>query len=120
MQKKLLEKHPSADLRVYAIWFSMVPGDSRSEWPPDLLADERVEHYWDEKKAVGAWYAQRIASMRDRLTTESKWNDGEVLWDAYLLYGADARWEEIPTHLILFGRTIVAARESLRTEFGAR
>jgi hypothetical protein len=21
------------------------------------------------------------------------WNDGDVLWDAYLLYRADARWD---------------------------
>ena len=120
MQKDLLEKRPNADLRVYAVWFSMVPGDSRSEWPPDLLTDARVEHFWDEAKVVGTWYAQRSTSMRNRLTPKSKWNDGEVLWDAYLLYGADARWDEAPGDLILFGRTIIAAHDSLLAEFGAK
>jgi hypothetical protein len=58
--------------------------------------------------------------MRDRLTPESMWNDGAVLWDAYLLYGAAARWEAAPSHLVSFGRTIIAARESLRAEFDPR
>ena len=55
MQKEILERQPKANLRVYAVWFCMVPGDSRSEWPPELLTDARVEHYWDEAKAVGTW-----------------------------------------------------------------
>lgn len=97
----------------------MVPGDARSEWPRKLLTDPRVEHWWDESKALGTWYASRTTSMRDELTPESKWNDGEVLWDAYLLYDADSRWEgeDGPTHLIHWGRTVVAARGTLEKDF---
>lgn len=122
MQKDLLEEFPSADVRVYAVWFSMVPGDARSEWPRKLLTDARVEHMWDEAKTVGTWYARHAAPMRERLTPESKWNDGGVLWDAYLLYGSDAKWEGDgpPTALIHWGRTVVAARQSLRADFDSR
>jgi hypothetical protein len=122
VQKELLETHPEADLRVYAVWFSMVPGDARSEWPQELLTDPRVVHRWDEAKALGTWYARRTPSMRERISPESKWNDGDVLWDTYLLYGADARWKEdtAPTDLKLWGRTIVAARESLRAYFESK
>jgi hypothetical protein len=95
----------------------MVPGDARSEWPRKLLTDPRVEHFWDEEKVVGTWYAGRTAVMRERLTPESKWKDGEVLWDTYLLYGSDARWEDAPTPLIHWGRTVVAARDSLAAQF---
>ena len=109
-------------MRVYAVWFDMVPGDARSRWPRDLLTDGRVEHFWDEEKTVGTWYARRAASLRDQLTPESNWNDADVLWDSYLLYGADARWQddEAPTGLILWGRTIVAARRSLLEYFESR
>jgi hypothetical protein len=116
VQRELLEKYPNHDVRVFAIWFNMYPGDDRSRWPPSLLADSRVIHRWDEKKLLGRWYGTRADRMRDRLTPESEWN-GEILWDAYLLYGPDVTWDDEPTRLIHWGRTIVAARETLRQDF---
>jgi hypothetical protein len=115
VQTQILAKYPKADVRVYAIWFDMFPGDARSKWPPELLTDLRVVHRWDEGKTVGRWYGQHTSVMQAQRTPESKWT-GEILWDAYLLYGADARWDDVPTGLIHWGRTIVAARETLRTD----
>ena len=115
MQNELLTKYPTADLRVYAIWFDMFPGDARSKWPASLLTDARVTHLWDEGKLVGRWYGERTATMRPRLSPGSVWN-GQILWDSYLLYGPDARWTDTPTHLIHWGRTIVAGRETLRQD----
>ena len=40
-----------------------------------------------------------------------------MLWDAFLLYGPNARWDEAPTDLIHWGRTIVAGRETLKADF---
>jgi hypothetical protein len=40
--------------------------------------------------------------------------------DAYLLYRADARWDEAPTGLIHWGPTIVAGRETLKADFEKR
>jgi hypothetical protein len=115
VQKELLAKYPTADMRVYAVWFNMYPGDARSKWPPSLLTDARVTHRWDERKLAGRWYGERAASMRSQLTPESKW-EGEILWDSYLLYGADAKWDDAPTDLIHWGRSIVAGRETLRQD----
>ena len=122
MQTDLLAKHPDADLRVYAIWFSMMPSDSRAAWPADLLTDPRVVHRWDEPKAAGLWFAHHASSLQPHLTPDSKWDsDSEALWDSYLLYGPDARWEdEVPSGLLLWGRTIIASKESLRKEFERR
>lgn len=117
MQTELLEKYPAAQLRVYAVWFNMYPGDSRSKWPATLLSDSRVIHRWDEPKAVGTWYATRTTSMRPQLTPGSKWGDGPVLWDSFLLYGEDGQWDDAPTSLIHWGRTIAAGRETLRADF---
>jgi hypothetical protein len=116
VQTELLSKYPKADLRVYAIWFNMYPGDARSKWPPSLLADSRVIHRWDEGKLVGAWYGRHTNEMRGQLAAGSSWK-GDILWDAYLFYGADAKWDEAPRPLIHWGRTIVAARETLRQDF---
>jgi hypothetical protein len=118
VQTQLLDKYPNAPLRVYAVWFNMYPGDERSKWPASLLADGRVTHLWDEEKIVGRWYNERADSMRPSLTPESKWN-GQILWDSYLLYAPDATWDDAPTRLLRWGRTIVAAREALRRDFEA-
>jgi hypothetical protein len=116
VQTELLAKYPKATLRVYAVWFNMYPGDERAKWPPSLLTDSRVIHRWDEGKLVGMWYGGHTSEIRAQLSQESSWK-GDILWDAYLLYGADARWDEAPTNLIHWGRTIVAGRETLRQDF---
>lgn len=117
VQTELLEKYPTANLRVYAVWFNMLANDSRAKWPPTLLTDPRVIHHWDEPKAVGTWYAPRTEAMRPLLTPDSRWGKGDVLWDAFLLYGTDSRWDGAPTNLIHWGRTIVAGRETLKADF---
>jgi hypothetical protein len=117
VQTQLLEKYPKANLRVYAIWFNMMPADARSKWSSTLLTDGRVTHRWDEGKVVGRWFAPRTSGIKSELAAGSAWGDGEILWDAYLLYGADARWEDAPSGLIHWGRTIVTGRETLRADF---
>jgi hypothetical protein len=76
-----------------------------------------VSHRWDEGKVVGRWFAPQAPGLKPQLASGSAWGDGDILWDAYLLFGADARWDEGPTGLIHWGRTIVAGRESLKDDF---
>jgi hypothetical protein len=99
-----LAKHPSAKLRVYAVWFNMYPGDARAKWPSGLLTDPRVVHFWDEQKIVGTWYGQHPDYL----------NSDKVFWDAFILYGPEAQWEDSPSHRVSMGRTIVSKREELR------
>jgi hypothetical protein len=117
VQSELLDRYPQANLRVYAIWFDMYPGDARSSWPAGLLHDSRVIQRWDEAKAVGTWFGDRTPMMRAQLSPGSAWRDGHILWDASLLYGADARWDSAPTALLHWERTIVAGRETLKEDF---
>jgi hypothetical protein len=117
VQTELLQKYPTANLRVYAVWFNMMPNDSRAKWRPTLLTDPRVIDRWDEPKALGTWYARRTTAIRSQLTADSKWGDGDVLWDAFLLYDSDGRWDDAPSGLIHWGRTIVASRETLKADF---
>jgi hypothetical protein len=119
VQQELLGKHGDADLRVYAVWFSMYPTDRRENWPADVLTDSRVRHYWDEDKTVGRWYMQRISSMAAARAPESSGLAGDILWDAYLVYEASSRWDEVPSGLRRWGRTVLRAQESLREAFTA-
>lgn len=114
MQTSLLDAHPDAHIRVYAIWFNMYPTDLRERWPADVLTDRRVVHWWDEEKLVGRWYAPRMRAMEDSLAPGSRGVGGTILWDAYLVYGPGARWNDAPAGLRKWGRTILRTREPFR------
>lgn len=104
MQQELLEKNRAAKVHVYAIWFSMFPGDSRSKWPQSLLTDSRVVHFWDEGRIIGTWYGKHPDYL----------NSNRPLWDAFILYGAESRWNDDPSHRLVMGWPIVSKREHLR------
>ena len=110
----MLDKHPDADLRVYAVWFSMFGTEGRDDWPDDALTDPRVTHWWDEEKAVGRYYMPRIEEMRGSMAAGSAGFAGDVLWDAYLVYGPEAQWTDAPTGLRRWGRTILRTQEGLQ------
>ena len=92
-------------MSVYAVWFSMVPGDRRERWPDDLLTDRRVVHLWDEERLVGKVFGERVTRNQP----------GLVEWDAWILYGPDSTWGSgaPPTQRLGWGRTIVATRDEL-------
>ena len=113
----MLDKHRDADVGVYAVWFSMYPTDRRDYWPADILTDRRVVHWWDEQKTVGRWYMSHIAQMQEARAAGSAGYAGDVLWDAYLVYGAEASWDTAPTHLRKWGRTILRTNDDLRSAF---
>ena len=101
MQHEILAKNPSSDLRVYAVWFSMLFGDHRLRWDGAGLTDPRVVHLWDEQKLTGTWFAERVD------------HSAGIAWDVYYLYGPGARWDEEPAPLAGSGRTITARRTQL-------
>ena len=105
MQKQILNANPDSDLKVYAVWFNMYPGDDQSRWPRRIFSDPRVVEYWDQDKTIGRWYGKNV----------TRGGDGHIEWDAYFLYGSDAVWGEQPEPLLSWGRTIVGTREQLRS-----
>ena len=107
MQKEILEKNPNSKLRVYAVWFNMLPTDSRSrwKWTGDVISDPRVVHIWDENKALGRWFAKHLGEK-----------EGNIVWDAYFLYGDKAHWESDPAPLISSGSTINKSRDEMKKD----
>lgn len=104
MQQTLLANHPTANVRVYVVWFSMLPQDSRSNWDGDLIPDERATHWSDSRRVVSRWIANHVQQVR-----------GPV-WDTYLLYGPDATWNEAPSPLLGSGRTVMDRRDQLAAQ----
>ena len=119
MQEELLEKHPDAKVKVYALWFSMYPTDRREDWPAEVLDDARVEHFWDEEKTVGTFYMDHLETMDAARADGTSGITGAVLWDAYLVYGPDARWEGTPPDVRRWGRTILRTQDGLTDAFGS-
>ncbi len=87
MQSKILKAHPTAHLRVYAIWVNKLFGDARNRWDAAGLTDPRVVHLWDAQDVSGGWLADNVAGYQG----------GD--WDTYLLFGPDASWTSQPTPL---------------------
>lgn len=105
MAHNLLEQQPAAELRVYAVWYAMIPFDAASRVPVELFDDPRVVQYWDRERSLGRWYGTHPDYGAD---------PSSVWWDTYVLYGPESRWIGAPTHRINLGYTIVETREELR------
>src|SRR6266700_3457164 len=97
----MLEKHPDAALRVYAVWIPMLWSDAREKWDGNVMPDARVMHFWDGERQAGQWFAKQVDGY-----------DGTA-WDMYYLYGPQATWETVPTPLVDSGGTIYSQHETL-------
>ena len=78
----------------------MLGGDARKAIPNDVLADSRVATFWDPKRTLGTWFADRNIG------------DQPILWDAYLLFGPDAKWNNKPKPFA-FGDPILGTTRQL-------
>ena len=97
-------------MRVYAVCFDMLVADNRGTWNPDTMPDSRVTHLWDLERQAGCRYAEH--------SPPSGFFGGPIIWDAYYLYGPEARWDDddVPKPLIGSGYTIMAKRKALAKE----
>ena len=104
VQREILAKNPEAELQIYAVWFSMLYGDSRERWDSGGLEDPRVIHLWDEDRIAGRWFAEQEEFY------------APVAWDAYYLYDSDARWSDTAPPLESLGSTILSKRDDLQND----
>lgn len=108
IQEYALKRNPTLDVKVYAIWYEMYPGDSPDDFPDarTLMPDRRVTHYWDPGKDVGRWFYGFVPSdVR-----------GEIEWDAFYLFDKTSVWNDKPTALLTSGRTILKERRNLTSK----
>lgn len=111
MQTELLQKDPRGKFVVHAVWFNVMPSDTRANWPADLLTDPRVVHHWDENRVVGGFFGGD-SEFRDRGLV----GYGGVMWDTYLVFGRDAQWSKRPAPLLGAGSTIIRASQRLAAD----
>ena len=78
----MLGKLPSPDVRVYVVWVPMNRGMERNV--PNAtreVTDPRARHYWDGQGQLTAGYHEVLRGFI------------EPVWDTFVLYGKDARWD---------------------------
>jgi len=94
----------------------MYPGDARRKWPPTLLTDQRVAHYWDEQRTLGTTYLSNLTAMLDRRAEATRQPTADAMWDAFYLYPPGDRWQDPLPLPIRWGYPIMPTREELARE----
>lgn len=97
VRKNILEKYPTADLSVYAVWVPYL-GGSRSDVDPRVFSDKRVKTYWDDGDIVST----AIAGDLDPYSS--------IGFDVYAVYGPDAAWGGRPVD---WGRPVITDSDRL-------
>jgi hypothetical protein len=116
VQTDLLEKSPKANVRVFAVWFRMYPGDARETWRPEVMPDPRVRHFWDDGRLLGREYYKALPRLAPRRSPQTRELQGDVQWDAYYLYRPGVAWEKGYTDVVSWGRTVLATQDTLRAD----
>jgi hypothetical protein len=108
IQEYALKRNPALDVKVYAIWYEMYPGDSPDDFAAarELMPDRRVAHFWDPGKDVGRWFYGFVPSNVK----------GDIEWDAFYLFDRTSVWDDKPTALLTSGRTILEDRRNLTSK----
>jgi hypothetical protein len=94
----------------------MYPGDARERWRDTFLTDSRVRHYWDDRRAIGQLYLQFLPMIWPKRSADTTLSDADALWDAYLLYAADAEWADQPPGVVSWGSPIYRSTDALIEE----
>jgi hypothetical protein len=84
--QKVLKGVADDRVRVYVIWDPIFGGnfDSEAKNLANSFPDKRISYFKDPDSLAGTLWEQVLKTER------------EIAWDVYLLYGADAQWEEEP------------------------
>ena len=96
-------------MTVYAIWLPMLAGDSRGAWDGHVLDDPRVVSLWDGSRLAGRWFADH--------STGGLGGPGDIVWDAYLAFDKNSRWQSEPSSVLTSGSDIIDNTAGLEQHF---
>ncbi len=87
----------------------MLRPDKRPKWTSKKVPinGKRVTHYWDENQSIGKQYGKYFDKP------------GVVAWDIFYLYDKGAELDSLLQPWVSTGRTIMGAKDKLKTDFEA-
>jgi hypothetical protein len=85
LQKQLLAKNDSDDMRLMIVWVKSLSTDSEEKIPLaiDIIPDPRVTHFWDRERVLNPQLIDAIA-----------FGINMNVYDVFLLYDKEAIWEK--------------------------
>jgi hypothetical protein len=110
VRENVIDRHPGAKLSIYVVWMPMLATDARDEIDVALLQDDRVRQFWDEKRMLGRYLAEADLGGLGY---------SGIVWDAFFLFGPQARWTDRPTGLVESGAPVVNETDKLESALGA-
>jgi len=94
---------------VFAIWESVLGGDSRDAIDGTIFDDPRVVSFWDPREVSGTWFGHHpLAGLG---------GDGTVVWDAYYAFEPSAGWRAAPSGAVAAGSDIIGSTDGLTRSF---
>jgi hypothetical protein len=100
----ILEREPSENLRIYAVWLNQRVTDERNEIDESILADPRVRQYWDGEGITGTYFAE---------TDLGGLGYSGFVYDVFYVFGPDATWDPQPAPLAGSGTPVLYEGDKL-------
>jgi hypothetical protein len=72
---------------------------------PSIFDDPRAVNLRDEDRVLGSWLAERDEVGAGRF--------GPIVWDAFFLFGENARWNAVPGDLLASGAPVIGETSTL-------
>jgi hypothetical protein len=84
VQRYVLDRIASPDLKVYVVWEPVAHADSEkaSYAASHLVSDPRVQQFWSGSRFTGHAFAKLSGK------------DGKPIWDCFLIFGRDQKWAD--------------------------
>jgi hypothetical protein len=116
VRENVLDANKDLDIRVLAVWLPVLGSDTRESATKvtAVLADPRVEQFYDPGAKTGRWFKTNVVDDIKRLQTRRVFGGG-ITWDAFFLYGPKAKWTKAPKPHLSAGATIMRESEILAT-----
>lgn len=95
----------------------MLDDDAEGRWPRTIFTDKRVEQRWDEPKAAGVWFLDKLSALRPAHPVSGTFPQRvDAMWDTWILFDRRAEWTDMPGGLLSWGYTIMKTRGQLQEE----
>lgn len=108
--KDYLNAHADLDLALHVVWMPMFPRVAENRALPGSVSAmtlPNLTQYWDDTRDLGRHF--RGVVPPDVVFPGAE----EILWDAFLVFDAQATWDTAGAHLLGAGATIVKTHDKL-------